>query len=122
MVGRLGEAAELQDAATEAARLSGNQPALAWALVCRAFVAIPAGDLGTAIAAGQESLDLATEAQQDVIAARAASVLAVALLDAGEPDRAVALAGSGSTSPPTGAKRGSTPHSSRQATTTTTLA
>jgi DNA-binding CsgD family transcriptional regulator len=94
MVGRLTDAAELLEAATEAARLSGNQAALAWALFCRAFVAIPAGDLKRAIAAGQESLDLATNAEQGVIAARATSVLVVALLDAGEPDRAAALADS----------------------------
>jgi DNA-binding CsgD family transcriptional regulator len=95
MAGRLGDAAELLDAAIEAARLSGHPPALAWALFCRAFVAVPAGDLKTAIAAGQESLELATGANQAVIAARAASVLAVALLDAGQPERAaVVLAGS----------------------------
>ena len=88
MLGRLADAAELLDAATEAARLSGNPQALAWALFCRAFVAFPAGDTRTAIAAAQESLDLATEAGQSVIAARAAAVLAVALLDAGEPARA----------------------------------
>ena len=51
MVGRLADAAELLDAAIEAARLSGHPPALAWALFCRAFVAVPAGDLKTAIAA-----------------------------------------------------------------------
>ena len=91
MVGRLAEAAELLDAAIEAARLSGNPQALAWALFCRAFVAVPAGDIKTAIATAQESLELATEAGQAVIAARAASVLAVALLDAGQPDRAAAV-------------------------------
>jgi DNA-binding CsgD family transcriptional regulator len=91
MVGRFADAAELLDAAIEAARLSGHPPALAWALFCRAFVAVPAGDLKTAIAAGQESLQLAGEANQAVIAARAASVLAVALLDAGESDRAAAV-------------------------------
>ena len=91
MVGRLGEAAELLDAAIEAARLSGHPPALAWALFCRAFVAVPAGDLKTAIAAAQESLELASDANQAVIAARAAAVLAVALLDAGQPDRAAAV-------------------------------
>jgi DNA-binding CsgD family transcriptional regulator len=95
MLGRLSDAAERLDAAIEAARLSGHPPALAWALFCRAFVAVPAGDLKTAIAAAQESLELAREANQAVIAARAASVLAVALLDAGQPDRAAAvLAGS----------------------------
>jgi DNA-binding CsgD family transcriptional regulator len=91
MVGRFADAAELLDAAIEAARLSDHPPALAWALFCRAFVAVPAGDLKTAIAAGQESLQLAAEANQAVIAARAASVLAVALLDAGESDRAAAV-------------------------------
>ncbi len=85
MLGRLAEAAELLDAATEAARLSGNPQALAWALFCRAFVAFPAGDNKTAIAAAEESLDLATGAGQSVIAARAAAVLAVALLDDGQP-------------------------------------
>lgn len=95
MVGRLREAAELLDTATEAARLTGNPQALAWALFCRAFVAVPAGDNKTAIAAGQESLDLAQDAGQHVIAARAASILAVALLDAGEQERASrALGGS----------------------------
>jgi DNA-binding CsgD family transcriptional regulator len=91
MGGRLGEAAALLDEAIEAARLSAYPPALAWALFCRAFVAVPAGDLKTAIAAGQESLDLANEANQAVIAARAAAVLAVALLDAGQADRATAV-------------------------------
>ena len=91
MAGRLADAAELLDAATDAARLSGHPPALSWALFCRAFVAVPAGDLKTAIAAGQEALDLAVEANQAVIAVRAASVLAVALLDAGEADRAAAV-------------------------------
>ena len=95
MAGRLAEAAELLDAATEAARLSGNPPALAWVLFCRAFVAVPAGDNTTAIAAGRESLDLARDAGQEVIAARAGSVLAVALLDAGDSDQAAdALASS----------------------------
>jgi ATP/maltotriose-dependent transcriptional regulator MalT len=95
MSGRVSEAADLLDAATEAARLSGHPAALAWALFCRAFVAVPAGDSKTAIAAAQESFDLATDAHQDVIRARAAGVLAIALLDAGKPDRAqAALAGS----------------------------
>jgi DNA-binding CsgD family transcriptional regulator len=91
MVGRLGEAAELLDEATESARLSGYPPALAWALFCRAFVAVPAGDLKTAVAAAQESLELAKDANQPVLAARAAAVLAVALLDAGQSDRATAV-------------------------------
>jgi ATP/maltotriose-dependent transcriptional regulator MalT len=93
MLGRLAEAAELLDAATEAARLSGNPQALAWALFCRAFVALPAGDTRTAMAAAHESLDLATDAGQNVIAARAAAVLGVARLDAGQPARAAEAPG-----------------------------
>jgi DNA-binding NarL/FixJ family response regulator/RecA/RadA recombinase len=86
--GRLPEAAELLDTAIEAARLSGNPASLAWALFCRGFVALPAGENRTAVATAQESLDLAEQSGQDVIAARAASVLGVALLEAGEPARA----------------------------------
>ena len=93
MLGRLAEAAELLDAATEAARLSGNPQALAWALFCRAFVALPAGDTRIAVAAAQESLDLARDAGQNVIAARAEAVLGVALLDDGRPPRAAEALG-----------------------------
>jgi ATP/maltotriose-dependent transcriptional regulator MalT len=84
MLGRLAEAAELLDAAIEAGRLSGNPQALAWALFCRAFVAVPAGDTRVAIATAEESLELATAGGQTVIAARAASVLAIARINAGE--------------------------------------
>lgn len=48
-LGRLAEATELLETATEAARLSGNPQALAWVLFCRSFVAIPSGDNRTAI-------------------------------------------------------------------------
>ncbi|MEO8690405.1 MAG: AAA family ATPase [Solirubrobacteraceae bacterium] len=88
MLGRLTEAAELLDAAIEAGRLSGNPQALAWALFCRAFVAVPAGEHQVAIATAQESLDLATAGGQSVIAARAAPVLAIARINAGELARA----------------------------------
>ena len=94
-VGRLGEAAELLDSAIEAARLSGNTQALAWVLFCRAFVAVPAGDAEIAVAAAQESLDLTRDVGESVIAARAALMLAVALLQTGQPARAAeVLAGS----------------------------
>lgn len=82
MLRRLAEAAELLDAAIEAGRLSGNPQALAWALFCRAFVAVPAGDTQVAIATAEQSLDLATAGGQSVIAARAASVLAIARINA----------------------------------------
>ena len=87
-VGRLAEAAELLDSAIEAARLSGNTQALAWVLFCRSFVAVPAGDAEIAVAAAQESLDLTRDVGESVIAARAALMLAVALLQTGQPARA----------------------------------
>ena len=87
-VGRLAEAAELLDAAIEAARLSGNTQALAWVLFCRSFVAVPSGDAEIAVATAQESLDLTRDAGESVIAARAALMLAVALLQTGQPARA----------------------------------
>jgi ATP/maltotriose-dependent transcriptional regulator MalT len=87
-VGRLAEAAELLDAAIEAARLSGNPQALAWVLFCRSFVAVPTGDAEIAVAAAQESLDLTRDVGESVIAARAALMLAVALLQTGQPARA----------------------------------
>ena len=87
-IGRLTEAAELLDAAIEAARLSGNTQALAWVLFCRSFVAVPSGDAEIAVAAAQESLDLTRDVGESVIAARAALMLAVALLQTGQPARA----------------------------------
>jgi ATP/maltotriose-dependent transcriptional regulator MalT len=87
-VGRLREAAELLDAAIEGARLSGNTQALAWVLFCRSFVAVPAGDAEIAVAAAQESLDLTQNVGESVIAARAALMLAVALLQTRQPARA----------------------------------
>ncbi len=87
-VGRLAEAAELLDAAIEAARLWGNTQALAWVLFCRSFVAVPSGDADIAVATAQESLDLTRDAGESVIAARAALMLAVALLQTGQSARA----------------------------------
>ena len=87
-IGRLTQAAELLDAAIEAARLSGNTQALAWVLFCRSFVAVPSGDAQVAVAAAQESLDLTRDVGESVIAARAALMLAVALLQTGQPARA----------------------------------
>ncbi|MDX6514985.1 MAG: hypothetical protein QOH73_651, partial [Gaiellaceae bacterium] len=84
MSGRLADAAELLDAAIEAGRLSGNSQALAWALFCRAFVALPAGDIQVGIAAAEESLELAQAGGQSVIAVRSAAVLAILRLTAGE--------------------------------------
>ena len=57
-------------------------------LFCRSFVAVPSGDAEVAVAAAQESLDLTRDVGESVIAARAALMLAVALLQTGQPARA----------------------------------
>ena len=47
--GRIAQSADLLDGAVEAARLSGNAQALGWNLLSRAFTALAAGDLDTAL-------------------------------------------------------------------------
>ena len=56
--GRVAESAALLDGAVEAARLSGNAQALGWNLLSRAFTALAAGDLPTALGAAQESVEV----------------------------------------------------------------
>jgi DNA-binding NarL/FixJ family response regulator len=87
--GRLTEAAELLDGAVEATRLSGNVQGLAWNLLNRSFAALAAGDLETALGTAHESVELARKLDQSLVSAWAGTVLAGALLEAGEPRRAV---------------------------------
>jgi ATP/maltotriose-dependent transcriptional regulator MalT len=88
--GRLGEAAEREDGAIEAARLSGNAQALAWALFHRAFAALQAGDLDTAFAAGTESVEL-TRAEDSIVACFAGVILGVAVVERGDAAAGVEL-------------------------------
>ncbi len=88
--GQLAEAAELLDDAVEGARLSGNVQALAGNLVNRSLTALAAGDLETALATGEENLDLTQGLDQSLVCA-AAVALAAALLEDGDPQRAVDL-------------------------------
>ena len=56
--GRLAEAAEVLDAAIEAARVAGNRQGLAWNLLNRCYMASRTGDVDLAATAGDESIDL----------------------------------------------------------------
>ncbi len=89
--GRLVEAGELLDGGIEAARLLGNTHALVWSLSGRSSAALRMGDLELALAAAQESVDLNTDAGQNFHSAEAAADLAAALLETGQPERAVEL-------------------------------
>ena len=86
--GELADAGELLDNAVEGARLSGNVQALAGNLGNRSFAALAAGDVATALASAEECVELTTGLDQS-LACAAGVALAAALLEAGEPRRAV---------------------------------
>ena len=89
--GKLVEAAELLDGGIEAARLLGNTHALVWNLLGRSAAALRSGDVELALATAQESVDLSRDAESNFHSAEAAADLAAALLEAGQPERAVDL-------------------------------
>ncbi len=89
--GRLAESAEVFDGAVEGARLLENAEGLAWNLLNRSLAALAAGDLDTARATAQESVDLARDLDEGVVSAHGAWALAAALLETGEADRAADL-------------------------------
>ena len=89
--GKLAEAAELLDGGIEAARLLGNTHALVWSLSSRSSAALRVGDVELALAAAQESVDLSQEPGEGFHSAEAAADLAAALLETGDPHRAVEL-------------------------------
>jgi DNA-binding NarL/FixJ family response regulator len=89
--GKLADAAELLDGATEAARLLGQRQALVGSLFNRSVVAVAVGDLDTAVITAQESVDLARDLDEGFVGAWAAVRLAGALLETGQPECAVDL-------------------------------
>jgi DNA-binding NarL/FixJ family response regulator len=88
--GKLAESAELLDAGIEAARLLGNSHALCWTLLGRSAAALRSGDMDLALATAQESIDL-SEGESSFHSSEGAADLAAALLETGEPERAVEL-------------------------------
>ena len=91
MRGKLAEAGELLDGGIEAARLLGNTHALVWSLGSRSAAALHAGDVALALAAAQEAVELSGDLDAGFHSAEAAVNLARALLETGEPQRAVDL-------------------------------
>jgi ATP/maltotriose-dependent transcriptional regulator MalT len=89
--GKLAEATELLDGAIEAGRLLGSPPALAGNLFNRSVVALAAGDLDTALATAQESVELTRDLDEGFVTAWAAARLAGVLFETGQPDQAVEL-------------------------------
>ena len=91
MRGKLAEAGELLDGGIEAARLFGNTHALVWSLGSRSATALHAGNVDLALAAAQEGFDLSANLDEGFHSAEAAVDMARALLETGEPQRAVDL-------------------------------
>src|SRR4051812_20728636 len=91
MRGKLSEAGELLDGGIEAARLLGNTHALVWSLGSRSAAALHSGDVALALAAAQEAVDLSADLDAGFHSAEAAVDLARALLETGQPHRAVDL-------------------------------
>ncbi|MGN6170133.1 MAG: LuxR C-terminal-related transcriptional regulator, partial [Solirubrobacteraceae bacterium] len=89
--GRIAQSADLLDEAVEAARLSGNAQALGWNLLSRAFTALAAGDLDTAIAAGRESVEVTRDLDDTLVSTYANVALACALYESGEAARAIEI-------------------------------
>jgi DNA-binding NarL/FixJ family response regulator len=89
--GKLAEASELLDGGIEAARLLRNTQSLVWNLFNRSAVALAAGDVELALVTAQESVDLSEDLDAGFHSAWAAVRLAGALLETGEPGRAVEL-------------------------------
>jgi DNA-binding CsgD family transcriptional regulator len=89
--GKLAESAELLDAGIEAARLLGNTHAVCWTLLGRSAAALRTGDIELALATAQESVDLGGDAESTFHSAEGAADLASALLETGQPERAVEL-------------------------------
>ena len=60
LLGRIAEAADLADATEQAARVTGNDQAVQWALWMRAWVLIDRGDLDAALAAARRASSAAS--------------------------------------------------------------
>src|SRR4029077_4027518 len=91
MRGKLAEAGELLDGGIEAARVLGNTHALVWTLLGRSAAALHVGAVQLALDTSQEACDLTASLDEGFHSAEAAVDLARALLESGEPQRAVDL-------------------------------
>jgi DNA-binding CsgD family transcriptional regulator len=89
ITGRVTEAENLLDEAVEAARLMGNDEALGWNLLSRAYVAVAAGDLDLAVTVAEESVTVTRELDDRLVSTNARWALGSALLEKGEAEQAI---------------------------------
>jgi DNA-binding NarL/FixJ family response regulator len=89
--GRLAEAAEVLDAAIEAARVAGNRQGLAWNLLNRCYMASRTGDVDLAATAGDESIDLTRGLDASLVSTYAGVCRAMGSFAAGDAAAAASM-------------------------------
>jgi tetratricopeptide (TPR) repeat protein len=87
LLGRITEAVAAADEAEQAARVTGNDQAVQWALWMRAWALLERGDLDAALDAAEGSVVLAEGLDDSALATIARTVLGAVLVARGEPDR-----------------------------------
>jgi ATP/maltotriose-dependent transcriptional regulator MalT len=92
MVGRMDDAARTIEDAVEAARLLDTPFDLSWVLFNQASIAALAGDRELALTAAEESVELASRVDDNIVGAFPSTALGDALLLAGNPARAAEAA------------------------------
>ena len=85
--GRLDEALATAEEAVAAARRTGNEPLIAWALAAEAEAAVATGDRDRALAAAEEAAAIAAKLDPSIITVTAHALLAPVFLKAGRPER-----------------------------------
>ncbi|HEX5618282.1 MAG TPA: AAA family ATPase, partial [Solirubrobacteraceae bacterium] len=99
--GKLTEAADVLDAALEAARLAGSPHSLIWVLFTRTINALYRGDLDAALANGDEAIAVGAQLDSEGIVSTWTYVTySAALAEAGEPARAIELVSANAGGPP----------------------
>ena len=86
--GQLAEAAHLAEEAVESCLLAPHLPFLSWALAVRCWTATLSGDLPEALRLGAHAVRVARP-ETDAVSVLAGSYYAQALVEAGQPDRAI---------------------------------
>jgi DNA-binding CsgD family transcriptional regulator len=90
-LGRLEEAVAASQDALEAAQLNNNPSRLMWCNIARCLSLTAAGELEAAVAAGENAVGIARKLGTSVISAAAGWVCAAAMIEAGQPGRAVEM-------------------------------
>jgi DNA-binding CsgD family transcriptional regulator len=83
--GELADGAATLDAAIEEARLLGNDQTLAGLILNRSLTALEAGDLGLAVSAAREAVDLTRDVDAGLVSAAAPLALCAALVESSDP-------------------------------------